>query len=91
MRSHLERIREQGFCIDDEEYVSGLVCIAAPVRGRNGNVLAALGIAVPKYRYLVDPGKEDVIRDLVVSAGRRLSENLGYEFRQGGGCEREGR
>ena len=90
LRSQLKEIRERGFCIDDEEYVSGLVCVAAPVRGRNGSVLAALSIAVPKYRYLEDPGRKDIIRDLVVSAARNLSESLGFESRQGGGYGSEG-
>ncbi len=90
LRSQLEEIRERGFCIDDEEYVPGLVCVAAPVRGRNGGVLAALSIAVPKYRYLEAPGRKDIIKDLVVSAARRLSESLGFESRQGGGYGDEG-
>jgi DNA-binding IclR family transcriptional regulator len=78
LRLQLDRIRSLGFCVDNEEYVSGLICIAAPVRGRNGEVIAALSVAVPKYRYDEDPEKKDLFREFVVSAALGLSESLGY-------------
>jgi len=74
----LKKIREQGYCIDDEEYVGGLVCIASPVRNFSGEVVAAMSIAMPKYR--LDEGEKDLsyIIDLVKIVVDRFSGQLGF-------------
>jgi IclR family transcriptional regulator, pca regulon regulatory protein len=43
----LGRIRETGIGVNDEELAPGLRAIAAPVRARSGEVIAAVGIVVP--------------------------------------------
>jgi len=72
----LERIRQRGYAFDDEEYVKDLVCIAAPVFGTGGDVVAALSVALPKYRYESDPDKYKKIKDQVIEATQRLGETL---------------
>lgn len=74
----LKKIRGQGYCIDDEEYVGGLVCIASPVRNFSGEVVAAMSIAVPKYR--LNEGEKDLnyIIGLVKVAADRFSGQLGF-------------
>ncbi len=74
----LEKVREKGYCIDNEEYVQGLVCVAAPVMSFKGEVVAALSIAVPKYR--LDGGDKDLneMIKLVKEAADGLSVQLGY-------------
>ncbi|MPZ89201.1 MAG: helix-turn-helix domain-containing protein, partial [Nitriliruptorales bacterium] len=47
----LETIRSQGFAYDREERTIGLVSIAAPIRGRRGQVLASLSLLGPVERY----------------------------------------
>jgi DNA-binding IclR family transcriptional regulator len=42
--AELEKTREQGYAIDDEEVFMGTVCIAAPIFNHNKRVCAALGI-----------------------------------------------
>ncbi|MDA0204682.1 MAG: IclR family transcriptional regulator [Acidobacteria bacterium] len=46
----LQKVRQQGFAVDDEEFEQGIKCVAAPVRDRSGRVRAALGIAGPRSR-----------------------------------------
>ena len=72
----LERIRQRGYAFDDEEYVKELVCIAAPVFGTGGDVVAALSVALPKYRYESDQEKYEKIKDQVVEAAQRLASAL---------------
>ena len=74
----LEEIRQKGYCIDDEEYVEGIKCIASPVMNYTKEVVAAISIAIPKYR--IDAGERNVehIAGLVRTAAVGLSEQLGY-------------
>ncbi len=44
-------IRERGYAIDDEEYVEGMRCVAAPVRTREGVIIASIGISAPLTRF----------------------------------------
>lgn len=43
----LMRIRSDGAAVEVEEYQSGVAGVAAPVRGPDGDVCAALGVSVP--------------------------------------------
>ncbi len=40
----IEQTRKQGFAIDEEEYVLGARCIAAPIQNAFGKTIAAIGI-----------------------------------------------
>lgn len=46
----LEKIRKQGYALDNEEAFPGIRCIAAPIRERGGNVIAAISATVPAQR-----------------------------------------
>src|SRR5436189_1277055 len=46
LRAELERVRDEGIAVNNEELAFGLRSIAAPVRGQSGNVVAAINLAV---------------------------------------------
>ncbi len=48
--SELAKIREQGYCIVDEEFELGVVGCSAPVRDASGRIVAAINIGAPKLR-----------------------------------------
>jgi DNA-binding IclR family transcriptional regulator len=73
--AELERIREQGFGIDDEEYDEGLRCIGAPVFDHSGRAIAALGIGGPANR--VTPERVGPLAERVLQAAGGLSRRLG--------------
>ena len=50
LREELLRIREQGYAEDFEEMEEGVRCLAAPVLGPDGRVLAAMSISGPAGR-----------------------------------------
>jgi len=51
LTAELERVRTQGYAIDDEEISRGLTCIGAPIYGLNGEVIAALSLTAPSHIY----------------------------------------
>lgn len=75
LKAELGRIRRQGYSTDNEEFMSGVVCIAAPVRGpRNGQVCAGLAISAAEARLTL-AGVKRFLPELR-SAAARLSRNL---------------
>ena len=54
LRLELARIAEQGVSMDDQEFLSGVVCLAVPVCDRNGRACAALAISAAEARLTLD-------------------------------------
>ena len=50
----LERVRRSGYAVTRDELEEGLTAVAAPVRGRDGGVVAALGVSGPNARLAGD-------------------------------------
>lgn len=47
----LELVRKNGYAVDNEEFVPGLVCIGMPVMNKSGEAVAAIGISYPSHRF----------------------------------------
>jgi IclR family pca regulon transcriptional regulator len=45
LKAELDRVREQGWCIVDQELEEGLVSLSAPIRDRAGRAIAAMNIS----------------------------------------------
>lgn len=57
--AELAHIRRQGFAFDDEEFLTGLFCIAVPILDpRKGECLAALALQAPVVRMTRDNATE---------------------------------
>lgn len=50
LRKELARVAEEGFAVDDEERIPGVVCVAAPIRDQTGTAVAAISISGPSLR-----------------------------------------
>ena len=51
LRSELGRIKRDGYAFDDEEYLSGLFCVAVPIFDHSGReCIAALALQAPVVR-----------------------------------------
>lgn len=71
----LEKVRQSGFALDDEEQSLGLRCIAAPVFNEFAEPISALSISGPTVR--VTPGRTADLAALVQHAANRVTEKLG--------------
>lgn len=50
LREELETVRQCGYAVADEEFEVGIWAISAPIRGNDGQVIAALSIPFPTNR-----------------------------------------
>jgi DNA-binding IclR family transcriptional regulator len=75
LRADFERTLERGFALEDEEFRAGLRALAVPVRGGDGDVVAALALssADRSLEALLDRGGE------LAAAGEELSARLALE------------
>lgn len=74
---HIERVRQQGFAIDDEENEKGIRCIGAPIFDTDGHVIAALSISGPTARMTKTRLSRE-LRAKVCRTAITISTQLGY-------------
>ena len=70
----LEAVRRRGYALDDEESFQGIRCLAAPLRDRDGRVVAAISVTAPRQRLGSRRAAE--IRRQVLEAARLISERI---------------
>jgi DNA-binding IclR family transcriptional regulator len=69
----LRRVRNAGYAIDDEEFIVGVRCLAAPVFNETGETIMALGAIGPRQRMTRQRLRE--VRPLVIECARRLGKS----------------
>ena len=75
----LEKVRQYGFAIDDEENAEGVRCVASPIFDANGKVTAALGTStiIMQLNETQLPKVVEMIKD----AAAKVSQRLGYSIK----------
>lgn len=51
LQSELSVVRERGYAIDNMEHEVGIKCVAVPVFGTDGRVIAAVSVSGPSMRF----------------------------------------
>jgi DNA-binding IclR family transcriptional regulator len=74
LTEELNRIREQGFALDNEETFPGIRCVGAPIRDAGGKVIAAVSVTVPAQRMNDERVRE--LWRLVTGTARMISERV---------------
>lgn len=73
----IAQTRKQGYAMDEEEYVRGVRCIAAPVLNTYGKCIAAIGITASTATF-----KKSMIPSMakeLQAASAEISVNMGFE------------
>ena len=74
LRERLARVRGDGFDWVIDEFQVGVSSVAAPVKDARGNVIAAIHLHGPTFRFPGSSGRQFEAR--VVAAADRLSRQL---------------
>jgi len=74
--AELERVRAQGYAVDNEEYAIGMRCLGAPVFNFSRRVVAAMGISGPCWSLTLE--QVEALQPVVREFGHRLSRILGH-------------
>lgn len=78
LKHNLQAVRERGLALDQEEFAEGGCCIAVPVRGPDGRLIASLGISVPTRRFKNQlPTLVKVLRDVGIAASHEIGRLIG--------------
>jgi len=85
-RQELEKIRRQGYAVDDEEAVQGARCVSAPILDSNGEPIAAVSVSGPVTR--VSPNQVAVLAGAATAAARNISAAMGFSQRESKTAER---
>lgn len=75
LEGELQKIRDRGYAVDDEERTLGMRCIAAPVFDINREAVAGISVSGPTTR-VSEPSVEELSRP-VIEAARQLSQAIG--------------
>ena len=75
-RQELEKIRRQGYAVDDEEAVQGARCVSAPILNSDREPIAAVSISGPVTR--VSPNQVAMLAGAATSAARAISAAMGF-------------
>ena len=50
LEGEIERTRERGYAVDDEEFAIGIRCVGGPIMDRQDRMIAALSVSGPTVR-----------------------------------------
>ncbi|MCA9911642.1 MAG: IclR family transcriptional regulator, partial [Anaerolineae bacterium] len=71
----LQRVLQQGYGADCEEFARGIGCVAAPIRDHRQQVIAAIGITGHISEYL-HQDRLQILINLVTNAAAQISDSL---------------
>lgn len=71
----LRHVRRNGYAIDREEFLPGVICVGAAIRDQAGTVIGAISASTPSMR--VSDEHIARMRDEIVAATRALSAQFG--------------
>jgi len=76
LEEELEKVKKQGYAIDDEEYEMDVRCVGAPIFDFMNNVIAGISVSAPLERLSEERIEKEVI-PVIVDAAEKLSGKFG--------------
>ena len=78
---HLDKVRVQGYALDQGEHEAEVRCVAAPIFGMNGKAVAAISVSGPAARIEPVEANQELI-NRTMQAAHIISTRLGYREAQ---------
>jgi DNA-binding IclR family transcriptional regulator len=79
LSQELAKIREVGYAVNRGEWREEVMCVAAPIHDHAGEVIAAVGLSVPAYRFTAD--RVPSLAGDVRATARQIGSQLGHRER----------
>lgn len=76
LKKQLLEIQKLGYCYIQNEFIDGIVSIAAPIRDHNKNIIAAVSLVGPIQRINGDKAKRFIQK--VLDTAKEISSKMGY-------------
>ncbi|MFJ9865913.1 IclR family transcriptional regulator [Streptomyces sp. NPDC101165] len=76
LEKDLAEARERGYAVTLEEFEIGLHAMAAPIRSRDGEVIAAISASGPAYRFTEE--RIHVLAPALLKGAQEISHRMGY-------------
>jgi IclR family transcriptional regulator, acetate operon repressor len=70
-------IKRRGYATDESEYQEGIRCVAAPIRDKDGAVIASIGISAPSIRFPKD--RYAKAAEHVIEVAQAISDAIGSQ------------
>lgn len=77
LAAEVTAIRRSGVSVDDQEFMSGVVCVAVPIVGADGRLLAGVAWSAPEARMTLEQARAYV--PMLREAARKLAETFATE------------
>ncbi len=77
LREQLQEIRRLGYGVDDEEHEPGVRAVAAPIRDRQGNVIAVLAMPGPVSRIQAERFAQ--LGEALIAAANAVARRMGWQ------------
>jgi IclR family acetate operon transcriptional repressor len=74
LRAELDRVRLQGYALDDEESSTGLRCLAVPIRDAEGRTIAAISVSDDAARMA--ERRQETVRDALMAAATAIQTKV---------------
>ncbi|HLU78099.1 MAG TPA: IclR family transcriptional regulator [Burkholderiaceae bacterium] len=71
----IRKVRQQGWCIVDQELEPGLISVAVPIRARNGKVVAAMNVGMSTSRVNRTHVEQQILPKLLATA-RQINDRM---------------
>ncbi len=74
--AEIATVRKEGIAYDNEEYMTGLRCMAAPIHDFTSRIVAAVSLSMLKHKLTEE--KKALFRDALRRVSMEFSEKLGF-------------
>ena len=76
LKEELIHIKKMGYSYIENQFIQGIVSIAAPIKDYNNEIIAAISLAGPIQR--INGEKSKLYINKVIEAAKKISVNMGY-------------